>query len=142
MQDLRGHPYRQLRTAFLYRTSYVADCKCQPHPWEDEAKDRHRAYALAAAKRKGDKATVAEQSALDAASRPGASRRSGPSVPVAEEEGPQRPLVALRRRAAPDDDQRDQMSLAGKADRAQHEAKPQQRSRNREWARRNYWQNF
>jgi hypothetical protein len=64
MQDLQGRPYRQLRTAFLYRTEYVADCKCRPHPWEQQAKDQHRAYALAAAKRKGDKAAAAELAAL------------------------------------------------------------------------------
>jgi hypothetical protein len=54
MEDLSGRPYRQLRTAFLYRTQYVADCRCQPHPWETAAQDRHRAYALAAARRRGD----------------------------------------------------------------------------------------
>ena len=60
MQDLQGQPYRQLRTAFLYRTEYVADCKCKPHPWEQQARDQHRVYALAAAKRKGDKTAAAE----------------------------------------------------------------------------------
>ena len=60
MQDLQGKPYRQLRTAFLYRTEYVADCKCKAHPWEQQARDQHRVYALTAAKRKGDKAARAE----------------------------------------------------------------------------------
>ena len=59
MQDLQGRPYRQLRTAFLYRTEYVADCKCKAHPWEQQAADQHRLYALAAAKRKGDKEAAA-----------------------------------------------------------------------------------
>jgi len=66
MHDLRGRPYRQLRTAFLYRTEYVADCTCKPHPWEQQAIDQHRAYALAAAKRKGDKTAAAQLTALQA----------------------------------------------------------------------------
>jgi hypothetical protein len=65
MQDLQGRPYRQLRTAFLYRTEYVADCKCKPHPWEQQAMDQHRLYALAAAKRKGDKEAAAQLTALE-----------------------------------------------------------------------------
>ena len=66
MHDLQGRPYRQLRAAFLYRTEYVADCKCRPHPWEQQARDQHRAYALAVAKRKGDKAAAAELAKLQA----------------------------------------------------------------------------
>jgi hypothetical protein len=65
MQDLQGRPYRQLRTAFLYRTEYVADCKCKPHPWEQQATDQHRLYALTAAKRKGDKEAAAQLTALE-----------------------------------------------------------------------------
>src|SRR5204863_4939044 len=55
MQDLGGRPYRQLRTAFLYRTEYVANCRCQPDPWEVAAQERHRGYALAQAAQLGDK---------------------------------------------------------------------------------------
>jgi len=47
MKDLQGQPYDQLKTAFLYRTEYLLDCKCQPHPWETEATERHRTYAMA-----------------------------------------------------------------------------------------------
>jgi len=47
MKDLQGQPYDQLKTAFLYRTEYLPDCKCQPHPWETEATERHRTYAMA-----------------------------------------------------------------------------------------------
>jgi hypothetical protein len=42
--DLDGRPYRKLATAFLYRTQYIADCTCRGHPWEEEARARHRAY--------------------------------------------------------------------------------------------------
>jgi hypothetical protein len=49
MKDLKGRSYSELKTAFLYRTEYLPDCKCQPHPWEKEAIERHRGYAMAAA---------------------------------------------------------------------------------------------
>jgi len=66
MVDLRGQPYRQLSTAFLYRTEYVAACRCKPNPWDAEAQERHRMYALAADKRKGNKQAAAELDALTA----------------------------------------------------------------------------
>ncbi len=46
-------PYKKLSTAYLFRTKYDAQCKCQPHPWEEASRDRHRLYALEAAKLKG-----------------------------------------------------------------------------------------
>jgi hypothetical protein len=66
MQDLQGRPYRKLPTAFLYRTEYLSSCKCQPDPWEAEAKDRHRGYALADAARRGSKDAQRELQALHA----------------------------------------------------------------------------
>jgi hypothetical protein len=66
MVDLRGQPYKQLSTAFLYRTEYVPQCRCKPNPWDAEAQERHRMYALAAAKRKGSKQAAAELDALTA----------------------------------------------------------------------------
>ena len=66
MVDLRGQPYKQLSTAFLYRTQYVPQCRCKPNPWDAEAQERHRMYALAAAKRKGSKQAAAELDALTA----------------------------------------------------------------------------
>lgn len=38
MIDLEGQPYSRLEHAFRYRTEYVADCKCKPDPWSEEAK--------------------------------------------------------------------------------------------------------
>ncbi len=64
MVDLAGRPYRQLKTAFLYRTEFVPACKCQPDPWEAASLERHRGYALAAAARKGDKDAAKELQAL------------------------------------------------------------------------------
>ena len=46
MVDRDGRPYRKLPAAFLYRSQYVADCTCHPHPWEEEALARHRSYSL------------------------------------------------------------------------------------------------
>jgi hypothetical protein len=59
MKDLEGRPYSKLERAFLYRTAYFPNCKCQPHPWENEATERHRMYALAAASN-GDTAAAVE----------------------------------------------------------------------------------
>jgi hypothetical protein len=52
MTDFAGEPYTKLPNAFLYRTEYIPSCKCQPHPWEAEARQRHRGYALTAAAKK------------------------------------------------------------------------------------------
>ncbi len=64
MQDLNGRPYSQLKTAFLYRSEYVASCKCQPDPWEAASRERHRGYALAQAARQGNLAAAKELRAL------------------------------------------------------------------------------
>jgi uncharacterized protein DUF2865 len=45
MVSLDGRSYKQLGTAFLYRSTYDANCKCHPHPWEAEAAARHKSYA-------------------------------------------------------------------------------------------------
>jgi hypothetical protein len=66
MEDLSGRPYRQLPTAFRYRTEYVSTCKCQPDPWEEASRDRHRVYALAVEARKGNKDAAKELQALRA----------------------------------------------------------------------------
>ncbi len=52
MVSLKGQPYAKLSTAFLFRTKLDQSCKCNPHPWEKEAMDRHRKYAEDAAKKK------------------------------------------------------------------------------------------
>jgi len=72
LHDLTGRPYRQLRTAFLYRTQYIASCTCQPHPWEQVSLDRHRTYALAAAAGKGSREAAKELQGLQAKLREGA----------------------------------------------------------------------
>lgn len=86
MVDLQGKPYTQLPNAFLYRTQYVNDCKCKPDPWEPEAKEKHRVYALIDAARKGNRDAQVELKALEK-SKPGslpqvASRPQATDVPL------------------------------------------------------------
>jgi len=66
MVDLHGQPYSRLSTAFLYRTTYDASCKCKPHPWEEAAVDQHRLYTLQAEAKKGNRKVLAELDALKA----------------------------------------------------------------------------
>jgi hypothetical protein len=54
MTSLKGVPYTGLKTAFLFRSTYNAQCKCRANPWEQQAKDRHQLYAAAAAAKGGD----------------------------------------------------------------------------------------
>ena len=55
MVDLQGRRYRNLPTAFLHRTRYVADCTCRGNPWDEVALTRHRAYAELAAQEAASK---------------------------------------------------------------------------------------
>ena len=61
MTDLQGRPYRALPNAFVYRAHYNPSCKCQPHPWEAAAHQRHQSYALAAVAREGNKRGAGKQ---------------------------------------------------------------------------------
>lgn len=67
MEDQTGQPYRRLRNAFLYRTQYDAACKCKAEPWSKEATDRHKVYALEAARSKGDKVAAQQLKDMKAA---------------------------------------------------------------------------
>jgi hypothetical protein len=60
MEDLNGNPYRDLPTAFLYKTKYDPSCKCRPHPWEEASRDQHRIYALETQRAKGNRAVADE----------------------------------------------------------------------------------
>ncbi|MGD9806066.1 MAG: DUF2865 domain-containing protein [Hyphomicrobiaceae bacterium] len=60
MISLDGLPYTALKSAFLFRTRYDAQCRCQPQPWQEAAKDRHKLFAAAEAAGRGDTAAVAE----------------------------------------------------------------------------------
>jgi Protein of unknown function (DUF2865) len=101
MVDLSGRPYQQLSTAFLYRREYVASCKCKPDPWEPEARDQHRLYALVAAKRKGDKQAAAELEALTAKMKQDRAARLPQAVMPIEEATPSRNSDKVRAADAP-----------------------------------------
>ncbi len=45
MVDVKGQPYSKMKSAFLFRSKFDASCKCNPHPWEQEAMNRHKQYA-------------------------------------------------------------------------------------------------
>lgn len=64
MVDLSGQKYSKSKNADLFRTQYVESCKCKPHPWEQEATERHRIYALEDQRQKGNRSVVAELEAL------------------------------------------------------------------------------
>jgi hypothetical protein len=99
MVDLRGQPYRKLSTAFLYRTEYVPSCRCQPNPWDAETKERHRVYALMAAKSKGNRQAAAELAELNAKAKQrakGPAQIAAPPSPAAPH-NPQRNFSALPR---------------------------------------------
>ncbi len=44
--------YQKLKNAFLFKTKFVAACRCRPEPWTEAAKKKHKQYALAESKRK------------------------------------------------------------------------------------------
>lgn len=67
MEDQNGQPYRRLKNAFLYRAQYDAACRCKAEPWSKEAMDRHKMYALEAAKAKGDKVAAQQLKDMKAA---------------------------------------------------------------------------
>jgi hypothetical protein len=60
LKDLKGLPYKRLKTANLFRTAFVENCKCRAHPWEQQAIDRHRMYAADAKRKSGDAVAAAE----------------------------------------------------------------------------------
>lgn len=100
MVDMDGRPYSNLRTAFLFRTTYDASCKCNAHPWEPEAQLRHRIYALEAQRGKGNRVAAAELKELRAAQ--AAEARAQKQITAAA-----LPLAGAAVKAAGDDDEED-----------------------------------
>lgn len=47
MVDITGRAYAHLPTAFKYRKTLVAGCKCRPEPWAVSEIERHQGYAAA-----------------------------------------------------------------------------------------------
>ncbi len=69
MVDLSGQKYSKSKNADLFRTQYVESCKCKPHPWEQEAAERHRIYALEDQRQKGNRTVTAELESLKSKNR-------------------------------------------------------------------------
>lgn len=99
MVSLEGLPYRALKTAFLFRTRYDAQCKCQPQPWEQAAKNRHQYFAAVAAARKGS--PVAAATARSLAQKIEDDRRTEAAAKVAAESQARRELASLARKNGP-----------------------------------------
>lgn len=67
MKDLEGHPYTDLQTAFLFRTTYNPSCACKAQPWTEAAAARHRGYAFEALAEAGDPQAVAQVGSVETA---------------------------------------------------------------------------
>lgn len=52
MRDMKGRRYKDLQSAYLYRTEYVKDAQCKPRPWSEAAKAKHQTYAANDAEKK------------------------------------------------------------------------------------------
>ncbi|HXF52930.1 MAG TPA: DUF2865 domain-containing protein [Hyphomicrobiaceae bacterium] len=103
MVDLSGRRYVRLETAFRYRATYDASCRCRAEPWAQESLDRHRMYALEAERRKGNATAPTELSTLkekfrskreptdwSVASRAEARSSEGPTMRLGAETRPRR----------------------------------------------------
>jgi hypothetical protein len=139
MVDLRGQPYRQLSTAFLYRTEYVPQCRCKPNPWDAEAQERHRMYALAAAKRKGSKQAAAELDALTAkmklerAARPAQVATPAEASATTVVDTGKTPVADRGRRSDRADDKTGRMGLGARTPRETRERPARSRGGDPEW---------
>ncbi len=144
MEDLAGKPYAQLPTAFLYRTQYVANCKCRPDPWEAQAREQHRIYALASAAKKGNAKAqadlktveVAKRSALAKASRPEGKQGLTPQERVAAS------IALPNERPSPQFEGGRRMGLGVASDGDRRSSQPRQSGNGLpEWARRAFQAN-
>ncbi len=53
MVSYRGNKkYKKLKYAFLYKTKFVASCRCKPEPWTQAAKKKHVKYAVTELKKR------------------------------------------------------------------------------------------
>lgn len=111
MVDLSGQRYSKMKNADLFRTQYVESCKCKPHPWEQQAVEKHRIYALEDQRRKGNRAVVAELTELKTKSlkeKRDSIRQRGKARRPAADEGASRsdpkPVQAIAQLPAPRSD--------------------------------------
>jgi hypothetical protein len=118
LEDLSGQPYHRLKTAFLYRTQYEPSCKCKAEPWSKEATDRHKMYALEAAKAKGDKVAAQELTQLKAAVEAGRLQKAGAAgtIQAAATEASDAAIAERRPRTSNPPPATGRMSLGVRAD--------------------------
>jgi hypothetical protein len=96
MHDARGQPYSALKNAFLFRTTYSESCTCKPHPWQQEALSRHRAFVERAA---GAKHPVAAK--VQPAPREIDAAAASPVAPAQDARGPEGAMLLGAQRAPP-----------------------------------------
>ncbi len=96
MTTVDGLPYKALKTAFLFRTRYDAQCKCQAQPWEQQAQTKHRLYAAEKAAEGGSRKAAAEVAALQAAVK--ADTKVAEAEKQKADQEAQRELAALTRK--------------------------------------------
>jgi hypothetical protein len=105
MVSLDGLPYTSLKTAFLFRTRYDAQCRCRPQPWDEAATNRHRLFAATDAARKGNRLAAAEAKRLNA--KVGAERVQTEAARDAANVQANRQLAAIAGKPDPDSPRRE-----------------------------------
>ncbi len=78
MVSYRGNKkYKKLKYAFLYKTKFVASCRCKPEPWTQAAKQTHSKYARAELKQRQKIASRKKARKRRVAKKRAKSRRKG-----------------------------------------------------------------
>jgi hypothetical protein len=114
LEDLSGQPYHRLKTAFRYRAQYEPSCKCKADPWSKEATDRHKMYALEAAKAKGDKVAAQELKLMKQAAVEAENASTASATQAAATEAPD-PATESRARTASPPPTSERMGLGARA---------------------------
>ena len=102
MVSYRGKKkYKKLKYAFLYKTKFVASCRCKPEPWTQAAKQKHEKYARVELKRRTKIASRKKASKRRMARKRVKSRRKGRRYSRRSSRNKRRALrtVGLKRRA-------------------------------------------
>ena len=102
MVSYRGKKkYKKLKYAFLYKTKFVASCRCKPEPWTQAAKQKHEKYARVELKRRTKIASRKKARERRMARKRAKSRRKGRRYSRRSSRNKRRALrtVGLNRRA-------------------------------------------
>ncbi|MEZ5855644.1 MAG: DUF2865 domain-containing protein [Hyphomicrobiaceae bacterium] len=96
MTTVDGLPYRALKTAFLFRTRFDAQCKCHANPWEQQALTRHKLFAAQKDAKDGKTGAASVVASLSAELATTARQDAAKRAALAEEAD--RELAALARK--------------------------------------------